>query len=302
MSSLVPFRSSAALVLAVAISSAAWGADARPEASGNHPAGVSTNGLLSGFRLEWSWPDATNAPQLLQEMRKNPDSTATPLFEMAASDAASKLSTLKGEQREARAAQLIHMLREANAILDAAIQASPGNTNLPVYRLLVSFDLPAVLFEAGTNNLDEVRTLTRQILDRNTNTSLPFYAPFRFTANELLGRVALRQKKPEKARAYLRAAGKVLVASMVNGFNADRDTKAPLVNKFSDLRLARELLEHGGKQDREAVISFLDDIARWVKADSSTNAKSQRYAADQLKQLDEWRRQIRDGKIPSDPK
>ena len=94
MSTFAPVRSSSEFVLAIAISLAAWGADAGSEASGSHPAGVSTNGLLGGFRLEWSWPDATNAPQLLQEMRKNPDSTATPLFGMAASDAASKLSTL----------------------------------------------------------------------------------------------------------------------------------------------------------------------------------------------------------------
>lgn len=109
-----------------------------------------------------------------------------------------------------------------------------------------------------------------------------------FAANEVLGRVALRENKPEMARTFLRAAG--------------QSPGSPQLLSFGpDLVLARELLEHGEKEDREAVLAFLTDISRYWNTPVTRNANSQRVATDHLQEIQIWRQQIEEGKIPNDP-
>lgn len=289
-----------ALLFGIVICRAAFGADTLAEASGAHPAATSTNGILSGFKL--NLPEQADAPQLLLAMREAPAGWATLGFAMAAWDCSSKLERLQGEQRKTKAAEMVPLLREANAILDTALQVDPGNTNLPVWHHCLKPLLPMFLFEAGTNDLDEVGTLARQALSQNTNTDSLLSGATSCMLNELLGRLALRQNKADQARVYLRAAGKAAIPLMTASFNALEAAPVPAVNKFSALSpLARELLEHGDNEDREAVLGFLDDIASSIQPEL-LNPKAQRFAAEGLKQLKDWRQQIREGKIPSDPK
>ena len=110
-----------------------------------------------------------------------------------------------------------------------------------------------------------------------------------FTANELLGRVALREGQLDAARSYLRTAGRAPGSPQLGSFGPN-------------LIFPRELLDHGDPADREAVLGFLDDIAHFWAHPLPGNANSQRVAADHLKQLENWKETIRAGKIPEDAK
>ncbi len=181
---------------------------------------------------------------------------------------------MQGEPRKAAAASVLPALREANSIISKVPQPDPRDVAAS-FRPLLQSVFAALLVESGTNHLDEARTVATQLLDQNKDTNAPFYGTLVFGANELLGRIALLQNKPDSARAHLRAAGK-----------APGPPEAP---NYRDLRLARQLLEHGEQNDREAVLAFLQDSARfWANSDDA-------------KRLANWREQIRAGKIPSGP-
>ena len=146
--------------------------------------------------------------------------------------------------------------------------------------------LTPFLLEAGSAYLSEVRAVARHMLNQNKDTNSWNYGNTVYEANVLLGRVALREGQADKARACLRAAG--------------RSPGSPQLGSFGpDLVFARELLEHGDKADREAVLAFLEDIAHFWANPDPRNANSQRVAADHLKELEGWRQEIRDGKIPN---
>ena len=93
-----------------------------------------------------------------------------------------------------------------------------------------------------------------------------------------------------EARRYLRAAGKIPSPSQLNSFGPE-------------LVLGHELLAHGDKEDREAVLGFLEDMRRlWGDPATRSEGNSRRVSEDHLKEFDTWCQEVRDGKIPDDPK
>ena len=64
--------------------------------------------------------------------------------------------------------------------------------------------------------------------------------------------------------------------------------------------LVRELLEHGEPADREAVVAFLDDCARfWANTDTPTARRNQGTLKRQ-QQIETWKAEVRAGRIPVD--
>ena len=76
---------------------------------------------------------------------------------------------------------------------------------------------------------------------------------------------------------------------------------SPQLNSFGpQMQLARELLEKG---EKETVLQYLDLVARfWANPDERTEANPKRIAREHLKQLEAWKKQIREGKVPTGPK
>ena len=113
------------------------------------------------------------------------------------------------------------------------------------------------------------------------------YGNVEYAANELLGRVALREGNTDAAGKYLLAAGKTKGSPQLNSFGPS-------------FTLARELAEKG---ERDTVIQFLDLVGVfWANPDKAKEGNSRNVAMGNRKQLEAWKQQIQDGKIPSDYK
>jgi hypothetical protein len=143
--------------------------------------------------------------------------------------------------------------------------------------------------EAG-QDLPTRKVEAQRLLASAKDTNNWNYGNVVFEANETLGRVAVKEGNFAEARRCLCAAGKIPGSPQLNSFGPD-------------FVLAHELLAHGAKEDREAVLGFLEDIRRlWGDPATRPEANSRRVAEDHLKELDWWCQEIRDGKIPDDPK
>jgi hypothetical protein len=141
-------------------------------------------------------------------------------------------------------------------------------------------------FESGSP-LGEVKGAVQEMLANNTDLKSWNYGNVEYTANELLGRVALREGNTDAAGKYLLAAGKTKGSPQLKSFGP----------RFT---LARELAEKG---ERDTVIQFLDLVGVfWANPDKAKEGNSRNVAMGNRKQLEEWKQQIQDGKIPSDYK
>jgi hypothetical protein len=106
-------------------------------------------------------------------------------------------------------------------------------------------------------------------------------------SNEVLGQIALSKGDVGEAKKHLLASA---------------DSKgSPQLNSFGPrFVLARELAEKG---ERETVIAYLDSVARfWANPEERTEPNSKRLASENLKELESWKEQLRDGKVPDHPK
>jgi tetratricopeptide (TPR) repeat protein len=91
--------------------------------------------------------------------------------------------------------------------------------------------------------------------------------------NLFLGKIALQEGQADEAAKYLIAASKTPGSPQLNSFGPD-------------FTLAGALLRHGRPEDRAAVLTFLDEVARfWANRD---------------KQIETWKKDIAAGKIPDD--
>ena len=106
-------------------------------------------------------------------------------------------------------------------------------------------------------------------------------------ANQVLGRIAFSRGDVAEAKKRLLASAESQGSPQLNSFGPD-------------FKLARELAEKG---EREAVIAFLDAVARfWANPDERTETNSKRIANEHLKQLESWKKQLRAGEVPDHQK
>lgn len=169
----------------------------------------------------------------------------------------------------------------ARAILGDALGANP--------RLQYNHDkvlglMAEAALESGSE-LGEVKGAAQEMLANNTNVKSWNYGNVIYSANELLGRVALREGNLDAAKKYLVAAGKTKGSPQLNSFGPG-------------FTLARELAEKG---ERDAVIEFLDLVGLfWANPAEKKEGNVRNVATTNRQQLDTWKQQLRDGKIPAD--
>ena len=114
------------------------------------------------------------------------------------------------------------------------------------------------------------KALAMTLLEQNTDPASSTYGTIVHNANQVLGRVALREGNVTDAKRYLLRAGSTPGSPTLNSYGPQ-------------LFLAREFLERG---ERAIVLEYLDLVRRfWSKARWS--------------ELDQWKREIAEGKIPT---
>jgi hypothetical protein len=190
---------------------------------------------------------------------------------------------LPAKVRQQRFHYMLGYLQEFSQSLHAAIQANPDKPDLK--QLSVDGMIAAAAVESG-EQLDTAKKYAEELLKSNTDVNSLNYGNTIYNANEMLGRIALRQNNTEAARRYLLESGKTPGSPQLNSYGPNFD-------------LDREMLEKG---EKDAVLEHLEQVEKfWANTeDGNTEANHLQVAADHAKELSRWKQEIRDGKIPKE--
>jgi len=135
--------------------------------------------------------------------------------------------------------------------------------------------------EAGDTTL--AKTLATALLEQNADSTAQNYGNIIHNANQLLGRVALREGNTSDAKLFLLRTGNI--PGYPGGF-------------YPMMFLARELLECG---ERTVVLEYLDLLKKYsLKSrmpDSSKRFGRRWFYSNE--QIDQWKKDISEGKIPT---
>lgn len=182
---------------------------------------------------------------------------------------------------------MLGYLQEFSQSLQAAIKANPDKPDLKLLSM-DGYQIAQAAIESG-EQLDIAKKVAEEMLKSNTDVNSVSYADTIYDANEMLGRIALRQNDIKAARMYLLESGKTPGSPRLNSFGPDFD-------------LDREMLEKG---EKNAVLEHLEQVEKfWANAkdDGHTEASLQAsLAAHNATELSRWKQEIRDGKIPKEP-
>jgi len=155
-----------------------------------------------------------------------------------------------------------------------------------VYRTLEGQHVPAILTTAALKAGDTNRAKAYAVeLLQNLDVTLDSwnYGNMIYDYNSLLGQIALSEGKPDEAAKFLLAAGKTPGSPQLNSFGPS-------------FTLAKALLQQGRPEDRATVAKFLDDVAVfWHNPYKEMKVKNR-------EQIEAWKKEILDGKIPTDRK
>lgn len=220
-------------------------------------------------------------PLLLAALKKDPKGPWAGYIAMKATLAQSEAGRATAEARTNLFRQTLSYLAPARAILADALV---GDEELQYHHDHLLSIMAKAALESGSN-LGEVKSAAQEMLADNTNVKSWNYGNVIYDANTLLGRVALREGNLDAAKKYLVAAGKTKGSPQLNSFGPS-------------FTLARELAEKG---ERDAVIEFLDLVGLfWANPAERKEENARNVATNNQKQLDTWKQQLRDGKIPAD--
>jgi hypothetical protein len=245
---------------------------------------------LDAFMQKWQTYKPSEGPRadidipfLLAALKKDPKGPWAGYIATKAMLTHSEARRALGEARTNLFRKTLSYLAPARAIVADALATNP--------KLQYNHDhllglMAAAALESGSE-LGEVKGAAQEMLANNTDTKSWNYGNVTYSANELLGRVALREGDLDAAKKYLLTAGKTKGSPQLNSFGPN-------------FTLARELAEKG---ERDTVIEFLDLVGLfWANPDKAKEGNARNVATDNRKQLDAWKQQIQDGKIPTDQK
>ena len=245
---------------------------------------------LDAFMQKWKTYKPSDGPRadadipfLLAALKKDPGGPWAGYIATKAQITDGQARFATAEARTNLFRQTLSYLTPARAILADALSGDP--------KLQYEHDhllglMAKAAFESGSE-LGEVKGAAQEMLANNTDVKSWNYGNVIYAANELLGRVALREGNIEAAKKHLLAAGKTKGSPQLNSFGPS-------------FTLARELAEKG---ERDTVIEFLDLVGRfWANPEERKEGNARNVATDNRKQLDAWKQQIQDGKIPTDHK
>jgi tetratricopeptide (TPR) repeat protein len=200
------------------------------------------------------------------------------LFDTERSNAA----RLPAAARTAVFQHAVTYLQEWHDLTAAALKNAPADKQLAEILPLLKSDLAVAALEAG--QLDAARKHATEALAANTDTKNWNYGNVVDAMNQVLGRAALRQGNRDEARRALLAAGATPGSPQLNSYGPT-------------FVLAREML---GKGEKDVVLQYLDSVGNFWGHDDPKRPQHSRLAAEQAALLVKWKREIREGKIPTD--
>lgn len=231
----------------------------------------------------------TNRPlalkQTLEGLEKSPTQQVWGI-ELAAIFASDERGAgkLRGAARVKHFTECRDYLRRGLALAEQAVQKNPGAESLPHQVGEIKGALALASLETGDST--EAKKLAQQRLAANTGPKDWNHGNVIHDAHALLGRAALRDGDKPAAAAFLLRAGATPGSPQLNSFGP----------KFT---LAREVLEAG---DAKTVLAYLDLVEKfWVDAlQKKDGAAATQLSHDHATKLDEWRKEIRAGKVPAE--
>ncbi|MBM2812135.1 MAG: hypothetical protein HW416_2894 [Chloroflexi bacterium] len=175
---------------------------------------------------------------------------------------------LEGDQRTSAYRETLECLEPFNIVALARSQQSPLDSDAKASVQSLQEASAEAAVEAGDTAL--AKLLATALLEQNSDLASWNYANIIHNGNQVLGRVALREGNATEARRYLLRAGNTPGSPTLNSFGPQ-------------MFLARELLERG---ERAVVLEYLDLVRRF-------------WNESRLAELDQWKREIAEGKIPA---
>lgn len=195
---------------------------------------------------------------------------------------------LPDKERQERYRYALGYLQEFSQSRQSAIKANPDKPALKRVSDRLNGSIALAALESG--ELDIAKKLGEEMLKNNTDTNSRNYGygDVICDANTVLGRVALRKDDLKAATMYLLESGKTPGSCVLNSFGPS-------------FILDRELLEKG---EKAVVLEHLALVSKFWGNTSrnygTTEANRKRVDEDHAKDLARWRKEIEEGKIPSD--
>jgi hypothetical protein len=184
--------------------------------------------------------------------------------------------SLQGKERIAHFKYSLEYLQESYNVAVEALKKAPDE-RLQEVLLSLQIDLALAALEAGETEL--AKKHAAETLHKNTDSQNWNYGNIIHNANQILGRVALREGKLADAKTYLLKAGATPGSPQLNSFGPQ-------------MQLPRELLEKG---QEETVLHYLDLVSKFWASDKEQSELSKQHAA----LIAGWKREIAEGKIPT---
>ena len=244
---------------------------------------------LDAFMATWAEYKAFHAPMepkdeplLLAALEKDPKGPWASYYSVKFSQTKFEARRLDAAGCTAHYKEALDYLEPASDILAKAVETSPRDKELQQSLNMMKGLVSQAALEAGFD-LTTVKANAEAALANNTIKKSWNYGNKIYDNHTKLGRVALRKGNIEEAKKHLYAAGCTPGSPQLNSYGPD-------------FVLARELAEQG---EYDAVIAFLDQVARfWANPETNPPAYKQ-LASDHLKLLESWKKELQAGKIPN---
>jgi hypothetical protein len=191
--------------------------------------------------------------------------------------------SLQGKERVAHFKHALEYLQESYDVAVATLKKAP-NEQLQEVLPGLQMNLALAALEAGDTVLAKkhaAETLQKSADPKKTDPTNINYGNIIHDANQILGRVALRDGKLADAKAYLLKSGATPGSAQLNSFGPQ-------------MPLARELLEKG---EKETVLQYLDLVSNFWATDFKVTEQAKEHATT----IAGWKLEITNGKIPTGP-
>lgn len=191
-----------------------------------------------------------------------------------------RAQTLKSEERRTHFAQCRDHLLRAQTLLEDALKKHPGHASL-TYGLSAVNEVLAVA-SLGAGDGAKAKEIALQQLAANTNTTDWNYGNIIHSANSTLGRAALREGDKNTAAEFLKKAGATPGSPQLNSFGPD-------------WTFAREMIEAG---ETQPALDYLDLVEKFWVSREPPQSPAANLADTHQQKLDQWRAEVRAGKVP----
>jgi hypothetical protein len=174
-------------------------------------------------------------------------------------------------------------LQQFHETVVGALEEAPGEARLQFALSCVRGPLAVAAMETG--DLATAKQYADQWLQGNTDTKSWNYGNVVHDANQILGRVALREGDVAQAKRFLIEAGKTPGSPQLNSFGPR-------------MTLARELLEKG---EKAVVLDYVDLVAKfWASPESLApdDERGRRLMQDNAATVERWKVLIAAGLTP----